>query len=101
MFLLGLKIKSAAKQNVINEFVTIDSKLYLKLSIKAIAEKGKANEEIIKFLASKLGLKQKDLEIISGHTNALKVLAINGMGRDEVMRKLGCDKLLNLISKAH
>lgn len=86
MFLLGLKIKSSAKANAINGFVTIDDKLYLKVSIKAVPEKGKANNEIIKFLASKLELHQRDLEIVSGHNNALKVLSINGMSKDEVMQ---------------
>lgn len=88
MFLLGLKIKSAAKENAIGDFVTIDDKSYLKLSIKAVPEKGKANEEIIKFLASTLGLKQKDLEIVSGHTNSLKVISIDNIGKEEMMAKL-------------
>jgi uncharacterized protein len=88
MCLLGLKIKSAAKENVIHGLVTIENKDYLKLSIKAAPEKGKANEKIIKFLASKLGLRQKDLEIVSGHTNSLKVVSIDNMSREEVMAKL-------------
>lgn len=88
MCLLGLKIKSAAKENVINGFVTIENKDYLKLSIRAAPERGRANEEIIKFLASKLGLKQKDLEIVSGHTNSLKVISIDNMSKEEVMEKL-------------
>jgi uncharacterized protein (TIGR00251 family) len=88
MCLLGLKIKSAAKENILNGFVTIENKDYLKLSIKAAPDKGRANEEIIKFLASKLGLRQKDLEIISGHTHSLKVISIDNMSKEEVMEKL-------------
>jgi uncharacterized protein (TIGR00251 family) len=88
MFLLGLKIKSAAKENKVGGFVTIDDKSYLKLSIKSAPEKGKANLEIIKFLASKLDLKQQDLEILTGHNTSLKVISIKNTNQEEAMGKL-------------
>lgn len=52
-----LKIKAGAKQNSIDGFIEIDSKQYLKISIKAQAERGKANQMIIEFLAKQANIK--------------------------------------------
>jgi uncharacterized protein (TIGR00251 family) len=46
----------------------------LKIRIAAPPEKGKANEELIRFLAAHYGV--KNVEIISGHTAALKIVRL-------------------------
>jgi uncharacterized protein (TIGR00251 family) len=46
----------------------------LKINIAAPPEKGKANEELIRFLAAHYGM--KTVEIISGHTAALKMIRL-------------------------
>jgi hypothetical protein len=46
----------------------------LKIRIAAPPEKGKANEELIRFLAAHYGV--KGVEIISGHTAALKIVRL-------------------------
>ena len=46
----------------------------LKIRIAALPEKGKANEELIRFLAAHYGV--KGVEIISGHTAALKIVRL-------------------------
>jgi len=46
----------------------------LKIRIAALPEKGKANEELIRFLAAHYGV--KNVEIISGHTAALKIVRL-------------------------
>lgn len=46
----------------------------LKIKIAAPPEKGKANEELIRFLSAHFGTKQ--VEIISGHTAALKMVRL-------------------------
>jgi uncharacterized protein (TIGR00251 family) len=46
----------------------------LKIRIAAPPEKGKANEELIRFLSAHFGVKK--VEIISGHTAALKIIRL-------------------------
>ena len=46
----------------------------LKIRIAAPPERGKANEELIRFLAAHYGA--NDVEIISGHTAALKMIRL-------------------------
>lgn len=49
----------------------------LKLSIRSAPEKGKANEEIINFLAKEFSTKRNCIKILSGHTSRLKMIAIH------------------------
>jgi uncharacterized protein (TIGR00251 family) len=51
----------------------------LKVKIAAPPEKGKANKALIAFMAKTLSLKKKDIEIVSGKTNPVKTLRINGI----------------------
>ncbi len=76
---LGLKVKAGAKNNKIEELILIQDKPYLKLSIKAAPENGKANAAIIEFLAKQWTLSRQSLEIISGHTNNIKILLIKNI----------------------
>jgi uncharacterized protein (TIGR00251 family) len=46
----------------------------LKIKIAAPPEKGKANDELIRFLASHYGV--SCVEILSGHTAALKMIRL-------------------------
>ncbi|WP_017442736.1 A1G_07140 family DUF167 domain protein [Rickettsia gravesii] len=80
--LLSFKVKPNSKQNLISNFVTINNIPYLKLSIKAIPEQGKANEEIINYLAKKWKLSRGNIEIIKGHTHSLKTILIKNINED-------------------
>ncbi|HJD59976.1 MAG TPA: DUF167 domain-containing protein [Rickettsia endosymbiont of Omalisus fontisbellaquei] len=77
--LLSLKVKPNSKQNLISDFVIINNIPYLKLSIKAVPEQGKANEEIINYLAKEWKLSRNNIEIIKGHTNSLKTILIKNI----------------------
>lgn len=61
----------------------------LKLRIKAPAEKGKANKELIRFLASSLQLKRDQVTIVAGEGAREKVIRITGCSPQEVKRRLG------------
>ena len=74
--IIYLKIKASAKRNSIDGRVEMNNRSYLKLSIKAIPENGKANRNIIQFLAKEWNISKDDLEIISGKTSKFKVLRI-------------------------
>lgn len=49
----------------------------LKIAIKAPAEDGKANAELIKFLAKEFGVPQANVKIVGGTTSRHKLVAIH------------------------
>lgn len=48
----------------------------LKIRLKAVPEKGRANEELIRFLAEELGVRKDSIEVISGATDTVKLVRI-------------------------
>ncbi|MGE5425773.1 MAG: DUF167 domain-containing protein [Bacillota bacterium] len=46
----------------------------LRLKVKSAPERGKANEEVVSFIASELGIRKKELEITAGGGARLKRL---------------------------
>jgi uncharacterized protein (TIGR00251 family) len=48
----------------------------LKVRIKAPPDKGKANVELVRFLAEHFGVSQSAVTIVSGHTSRLKRIQI-------------------------
>jgi len=48
-----------------------------------------ANEELIKFLAQKLGIDTKKIEIVAGIDKSDKILSIEGVSSTDVEAKLG------------
>ncbi|MBN8511942.1 MAG: DUF167 domain-containing protein [Rickettsiales bacterium] len=73
---IRLKVKPGAKQNSIDGFVDIDGYNYLKISIKQDPEKGKANDEIIKFLSSLIKVPKSKIQIASGKKTQYKIIKI-------------------------
>jgi uncharacterized protein (TIGR00251 family) len=51
--------------------------VFLKISVVSVPEKGKANKELITFLAKKLKIAKSDFEIISGELDKWKKIRIN------------------------
>ncbi len=47
-----------------------------KIKLKAPAIEGRANEELIKFLAKKIGIAKSEIEIVKGKTSRMKVLKL-------------------------
>ncbi|MCK4913397.1 MAG: DUF167 domain-containing protein [Planctomycetes bacterium] len=50
----------------------------LKVKIVAAPEKQKANSCLCEFLAKKIGVKKKDVSIVSGKTSSIKKIKISG-----------------------
>jgi len=48
----------------------------LKIKVAAPPEKGKANEELIRFLAAHYGVKAGEIDIVSGQSAALKMIRL-------------------------
>lgn len=61
-----------------NEIVGAMADGTLKVRIAAVAEKGKANAELIGFLARHYGVGRGDVEIMTGETSPLKQVRIRG-----------------------
>ena len=51
---------------------TYGSPLGLKIKLKAIPEKGKANKELLKFLGKFLGVSSSQLSVVKGETHNIK-----------------------------
>jgi uncharacterized protein (TIGR00251 family) len=58
----------------------------LKIKVMAPPEKGRANEAVVQMLAERLAVPTDAVSVISGHSSASKVIAINGMD-DEMLKK--------------
>ena len=81
---ISLRVYPNASRNEVAGF--IDGVLRVKIS--APPSKGKANRELITFLSRLLGVGKDSVNIIKGHTTRNKVVAIDGLSRAEVMRRL-------------
>jgi uncharacterized protein (TIGR00251 family) len=81
---LAIKVTPNAGRNEIVDFK--EGVLYFKIA--APPDKGKANKELVDFLADKLGIKKSAILIVKGQTSRHKSIVIEGMGGDEVLRRL-------------
>lgn len=74
---LRIKVIPNSPKNEVKE-ITSDSEHgdTIKIRISAQPEKGKANKEIIKFLASELEIPKPNISIISGAQDRIKLIKI-------------------------
>ena len=77
-----LKVKIIPKSKV-NRILGFEEDI-LKIRIKASPEKGKANKELIRFIAKSLSIAQSRITIISGHTSRLKKLQIEDISKKDL-----------------
>lgn len=73
-----VKVHPGARINAIKGII-IDEKNgeTLKIDIAAIAEKGKANNELIKFLAKEFLVKRDNIKIVSGAGDRIKLVKLS------------------------
>ena len=60
----------------------------LQVRVAAPPVKGQANKELIAFLSKALGVGKGTLTIIKGHTSRSKVVAIDGLSREDIVKQL-------------
>lgn len=60
----------------------------LQIKVSAPPVKGKANDELIAFLSKMLGISKSQISITRGLTTRNKVIAIEGLAQETVMRRL-------------
>ena len=58
----------------------------LKVKVKAPAVEGKANAELIRFLADRLGVRPNTVTLVRGDTARLKVVRIEGLEASDLQR---------------
>ena len=81
---IAVHIQPNASQNKVTGFR--DSVMQVRIAAPAI--KGKANQELIKFLSSLLGVSKNNLSIAKGITSRNKTLAVRGLEQNQVLRLL-------------
>jgi len=59
-----------------------------KVRVAAPPEGGRANDAVVQLLADTLRLPRRDVEIVSGHGGREKIVALAGIDRDEIERRL-------------
>lgn len=74
-------------------FTSSENIQYLKINVVSVPEKGKANKELIAFLAKMLKIAKSSFTIISGETDRYKKIMINGNTKEFI------DKLMELLNK--
>jgi uncharacterized protein (TIGR00251 family) len=57
-------------------------------SVRAPAQEGKANREVIAIIAETLGIPRKNVRILSGETSSLKRVQVEGEDPGELVRQL-------------
>ncbi|MFC2018961.1 DUF167 domain-containing protein [Chloroflexota bacterium] len=60
----------------------------LRVKVAAPPLKGRANKELIDLLSRLLDLARGDISIVRGHSSRSKLIAVYGLGREEVMERL-------------
>jgi len=81
--ILQVKITPNASKNSIEGY----HGNFLRIRIAAAPDKGKANDELIEFLASCLSISKSRIKLLSGHTSRLKKLEID-IDAEEFQKKL-------------
>jgi uncharacterized protein (TIGR00251 family) len=95
---MPLIITVRAKPGSSRQSISIDDQGTIKISIVSQPEKGKANEEIISFLAKTLSCAKKEIRIISGHTSKTKKIVIDSIDTcEELFKALKLDRQTTLL----
>jgi len=61
----------------------------LRLRVAAPAQRGKANEAVLRLLAAALGIERRRLRIVRGHTSRQKVVSVDGLDEAQIRARLG------------
>jgi len=86
-FILRVRLQPNSFSCEIKEILATETGCFLKISVCAIPEKGKANKELIEFLAKKLKTAKSNLEIVSGKLDKYKKILLK-IDDNEVVEKL-------------
>ncbi|MBD3191365.1 MAG: hypothetical protein GF308_12015 [Candidatus Heimdallarchaeota archaeon] len=84
-----LRLQVVVKPRSRKRKMTIDlTEEFLVVEVKAPPDKGKANKELLKFIAKALDVSSSQIGIVYGHTSQDKCLEIIGVTIDEARKKI-------------
>ena len=87
-FVLRVRLTANSSSCVIKGcFIDAQENEFLKINVVSVPEKGKANRELLAFLAKSLKVAKSQLEIISGETDRYKKILIRDKS-DQILVKL-------------
>ncbi|MFP6894770.1 MAG: DUF167 domain-containing protein [Opitutales bacterium] len=69
------------------EFSDLEGEM-IRVRVAALPEKGKANKELIRFIAKNLGISKANIVLLSGETSRRKRVLVKGISKDQLMRDL-------------
>ena len=81
---ITIQVQPNARRNEVLGFE--DGILHVKIAAPPV--KGKANKELVLFLSQLIGVGKSSINIKSGFTSRRKVIAINGLDRDQIVERL-------------
>jgi uncharacterized protein (TIGR00251 family) len=61
----------------------------LRVRVRAPAQRGKANDAVLRLLATALGVGRRRLRIVRGETSRQKVVSVDGLDEAEIRARLG------------
>ncbi len=61
----------------------------LRLTVRAAAERGRANEEVLRLLSEILGVAARDVAVVAGQARPLKTIRVRGLGTAAARERIG------------
>ena len=61
----------------------------LRVQVRSPAQRGKANDALLRLLAAALGVERRQLRIVRGETSRQKVVSVDGLEDAEIRARLG------------
>lgn len=86
---LKVRVTPGARESAIGEWV--DG--VLRVKVREVAEKGRANEAVARLLAKRLGVAAGDVVLKRGATSREKLFEVAGLDEAEIGRRLGASML--------
>lgn len=87
-YILRIRVSpNASKCAVKGIFYDASQIAYLKIALVSVPEKGKANQELIKFLSKELKVAKSLFSIVSGETDKYKKIVLN-IGHNEQIENI-------------
>lgn len=83
---LCMRVRVKAKSRV--EGITGETGPFIKVSVKASPERGKANKRLCEIIAGFFNVPLRNIEIVSGRTKRDKTVMIKGVTENEAVSKL-------------
>ncbi len=60
----------------------------IRIRLTAPPVEGAANQALVEFLADRLGVPRRNVEIVAGHTGRQKVVSVSGLSADQAIDRL-------------